>query len=247
MSTGNAALAVAGIDVDVIYKAIKHIHISVYPPDGRVRVAAPYRVGDEAVRLAVVQRLPWIRREQDRLRNAPRQAERRFVSGETHFVWGERYRLDVSRTGRHGVELQGKTLWLIAPKGSDPATRQRVLDRFYRRQLAGALPPLLEKWQAIIGEHVDKVVIRRMKTKWGSCSQETRSIRINLELASKNPRCLEYVVVHELTHLLERSHNDRFRSLMDEHLPGWRAIRDELNQSPLWYALWRPTSNAGQQ
>jgi predicted metal-dependent hydrolase len=142
------SLTVSGIDAEVIYKPIKHIHISVYPPDGRVRVAAPHRIDDEAVRLAVVQRLPWIRKQQDRLRNAPRQPERRMVSGETHYIWGERYRLDVSRTGRHGVELQGKTLWIVSPPGSDVDVRRRVLERWYRQQLSAALTPLLEKWQA---------------------------------------------------------------------------------------------------
>jgi predicted metal-dependent hydrolase len=238
MNTVDNTLTVAGLDVDVIRKDIKHIHISVYPPNGRVRVAAPHRIGDEAVRLAIVQRLPWIRKQQDRLRNAPRQSERRMVSGETHYVWGERYRLDVSRTGRHGVEFQGKTLWLVAPTGSDVNARRRVLDRWYRRQLADALPPLLEKWQDVVGQRVDKIVIRRMKTKWGSCTPQSRSIRINVELATRNPRCLEYVVVHELAHLIERSHNDRFVSLMDHFLPAWRAVRDELNQSPLSYAVW---------
>lgn len=238
-------LTIAGIDVDVIYKSIKHIHISVYPPDGRVRVAAPHRIDVEAIRLAIIQRLSWIRKHQDRFRNASRQSERQMVSGESHYAWGERYRLDVSRTGRHGVVLQGRTMWLIAPRGSDMDSRHRVLERWYRRQLADALPPLLEKWQAVVGQQVDNVEIRRMKTKWGSCTPESRSIRINLELATKNPRCLEYVVVHELVHLFERAHNDHFVSLMYQFLPAWRAIRDELNQSPLPYAIWGPARDAG--
>ncbi len=244
MSTVSAFLAIAGLDIEVVYKDIKHIHISVYPPDGWVRVAAPHRIGEDAVRLAIVQRLPWIRKQRDRLRNAPRQPERQMVSGETHYVWGERYRLDVSRTGRHGVVLQGKTLWLVAPMKADTLARRRVLDRWYRRQLADALSPLLEKWQAVLGQHADRVVIRRMKTRWGSCTPETRAIRINLELATRNPRCLEYIVVHELAHLIERTHNDRFVSLMDHFLPAWRAVRDELNGSALSYSVWGPTHDA---
>ncbi len=246
MSTASVALAVADFDVEVVYKDIKHIHISVYPPDGRVRVAAPHRVGEDAVRLAIVQRLPWIRKQRDRLRNAPRQMERQMVSGETHFVWGERYRLDVSRSGRHAVVLKGRTLWLVAPRGADTDTRRRVLDRWYRRQLADALTPLLDKWQAVVGEQVDKVEIRHMKTRWGSCTPAARTIRINVELATKNPRCLEYVLVHELAHCLERSHNDRFVSLMDHFLPAWRAVRYELNQSALSYSVWRSTHDSGQ-
>lgn len=240
MNTGNALITVSGVDAEVIYKSIKHIHISVYPPDGRVRVAAPHRIDDEAVRLAIIQRLPWIRNQQVRLRNAPRQAERQMVLGETHYVWGERFLLDVSRSGRHEVEVRGRTLWLVAPEGASRETRGRVLERWYRRQLEAALPPLLEKWQPIMGEQVDTVTIRRMRAKWGSCSPGRRSIRLNLELATMHPRCLEYVLVHEMAHLVERTHNERFVSLMDRCLPAWRSIRDDLNASPLPYTLWGP-------
>jgi len=235
-------VSISGIGIELIRKRIKHIHISVYPPDGRVRVAAPQRIDDEAIRLAVVQRLPWIRKHQERLRNAPRQPERQMLSGESHFVWGERYRLDVSRTGRPSVELKGGILWLTAPEGTDVESRYRILDRWYGEQIEAVLSPLLEKWQPVIGERVESVTIRRMKTRWGSCTPTKRSIRLNLELATRTPRCLEYVLVHELVHLLERSHNARFYALMDRFLPTWRAIRDELNQAPLSHAVWGPSS-----
>ncbi|MGB3330352.1 MAG: SprT family zinc-dependent metalloprotease [Thermomicrobiales bacterium] len=238
MSTGNARISVSGIDAEVIYKGIKHIHISVYPPDGRVRVAAPHRIDDEAVRLAVIQRLPWIRKQQVRLRNAQRQTERRMVSGETHYVWGERYLLDVSRHGRHRVELDSRTLWLIAPQSADAAARLRLLERWYREQLIEALPTLIDKWQAIIGEQAASVEVRRMRTRWGSCSPDKRTIRLNLDLATKHPRCLEYVLVHELIHLKERSHNERFFSMQDMYLPDWRQRRDVLNAAPLKYEHW---------
>lgn len=238
MSTASAYLTVAGLGVDVIYKDIKNLHISVYPPMGRVRVAAPHRLNEEAIRLAVIQRLPWINKQRQQLQDADRQTERRMISGETHYVWGERYRLDSSQAGRSGVKLAGKTLWLTAPAGADEEAKKAVLDRWYRRQLKAALPGLLAKWEPIIGEQVNKVVVRRMKTKWGTCQTASRAIWLNPELAKKNPRCLEYIVVHELTHLIERTHDERFIDLMDLHLPDWRARRDELNDAPLAAEDW---------
>ena len=237
MSTASH-LTVAGLAIEVIFKDIKNLHISVYPPVGRVRVAAPHRLDEEAIRLTVIQRLPWIRKQRQQLQDADRQTERRMVSGETHYVWGERYRLDSSRVGRSGVKLVGKTLWLAAPAGTDGGAKKAVLDRWYRRELKTALPALIAKWEPIIGERVEKVVVRRMKTKWGTCQTATRAIWINPELAKKNPRCLEYIIVHEMIHLIERTHNERFIELMDLHLPDWRARRDELNEAPLAAEEW---------
>jgi len=238
MSTASAYLTVAGLGIDVVYKDIKNLHISVYPPVGRVRVAAPHRLDEDAIRLAVVQRLPWIRRQREQLISASRQSERRMVSGESHYIWGERYRLDASREGTSRIEVKGATLWLRSPAGSDDESRRLILDRWYRRQIKAAIPPLLDRWQPIVGREVDKVVVRRMKTKWGTCIAHSRTVLLNPELAKKNPRCLEYIVVHELTHLVERTHNERFVELMDMHLPDWRARRDELNEAPLAHEEW---------
>ena len=238
MSTANAYLTVAGIDVDVIYKDIKNLHISVYPPIGRVRVAAPQRISEDAIRLAIVQRLPWIKKQRKQLQDADRQTERHMVSGETHYVWGERLRLDSSRHGRSNVRLDGKTLRLTTPADYSDDQRRAVLDKWYRKELKTAVPPLLEKWQPIIGVEASAFVVRKMKTKWGTCQPASRSIWLNPELAKKNPRCLEYLVVHELTHLIERTHNSRFVELMDLHMPDWRARRDELNDAPLATEEW---------
>jgi predicted metal-dependent hydrolase len=238
MSTANAYLTVAGLGVDVVYKDIKNLHISVYPPVGRVRVAAPKRMDEDTVRLAIVQRLPWIKKQREQLQRAARQTTRRMVSGETHYVWGERLRLDASRTGRAKVELKGKILWVVAPDGAGEDAVRGILDRWYRRELKRAYPALLGKWQERLGVEASKVVVRRMKTKWGTCVQHSRAIWLNPELAKKNPRCLEYIVVHELMHLHERTHNDRFVALMDKHLPDWRARRDELNGAPLAEEEW---------
>jgi len=240
VSTASAYLTVAGLDVDVIYKDIKNLHISVYPPVGRVRVAAPRATGEDTIRLAIVQRLPWIKRQREQLQKAHRQSRREMLSGETHYVWGQRYQLDVSRTsGQYRVEAKGKTLWVVTPEGTDADGRRSTLDRWYRRELKEAVPALLEKWQPIIDVEVDKVVVRRMKTKWGTCAAHARTIWLNPELAKKNPRCLEYIVVHELAHLLERGHGEAFVALMDRLLPDWRARRDELNEAPLADEDWK--------
>lgn len=239
MSTASAYLTVGDLGVDVVYKDIKNLHISVYPPIGRVRVAAPNRTTEDTIRLAIVQRLPWIKRQREQLQNADRQTAREMVSGETHYVWGRRYRLDVSRTsGKHRVEPNGQTLWVITPSGSDAEDRRATLDRWYRRELKAAVPALLEKWQPVIGVEVSSIVVRRMKTKWGTCITRSRTMWLNPELAKKHPRCLEYLVVHELTHLLERGHGERFVALMDQFLPDWRARRDELNEAPLAAEDW---------
>lgn len=238
MSTASAYLTVAGLGVDVIYKDIKNMHISVYPPVGRVRVAAPHRLDEDAIRLAIVQRLPWIRKQREQLQNAERQTQREMISGETHYVWGSRYQLDISHSGRIAIELKGNTLWLSAPAGTDADKRRRILDNWYRRELKAAIPALLEKWQPIVGVEVDSVVVRHMKTKWGTCQVASRAIWLNPELAKKHPRCLEYIVVHELAHFIERTHNKRFIELMDLHMPDWRARRDELNEAPLAPEEW---------
>lgn len=239
MSTANAYLTVAGLGIDVVFKDIKNLHISVYPPIGRVRVAAPDTTDEETIRLAIVQRLPWIKRQREQLIEADRQTKREMQSGESHYVWGQRYRLDASRTsGNYHVETKGQTLWVVTPSEADSDAKRATLDRWYRRELKAALPDLLDKWQSIVGVHADKIVVRRMKTKWGTCMPHSRTIWINPELAKKNPRCLEYIVVHELAHLHERSHNQRFVDLMDQYLPDWRARRDELNGAPLASEDW---------
>lgn len=239
LSTASGYLTVSGLDVDVVYKDIKNMHISVYPPIGRVRVAAPHRTTEDSIRLAVVQRLPWIKRQREQLQNADRQTERRMVSGETHYVWGRRYLLDVSRSsGAYVVEITGNTLWVITPPGTDAAGRFGALDRWYRRELKAAVPGLLKKWQPVLGVEASTFVVRRMKTKWGTCITRSGTLWLNPELAKKGPRCLEYIVVHELAHLRQQGHGEEFVALMDSVLPDWRARRDELNEAPLGHEDW---------
>ena len=239
MSTANAYLTIRGIDIDVTYKDIKNLHIGVYPPLGRVRVSAPLQLDDDNVRLAVIQKLPWIKRQREQLEAAERQSEREMVTGESHYVWGVRHRLKiVERSGRAHVEIDGDRLILYVPPEHDAEARRDLLGRWHREQLRDRLPSLISEWEPKVGREVSRWSIRRMKTKWGSCNREIGHIWFNLELATKHPDCLEYIVVHEMAHLVERNHGDRFTKLMDQLLPDWRRRRDLLNEAPLAHQEW---------
>ena len=235
-------IQISDIEIEVIRKDIKHLHLAVYPPEGRVRVSVPARLDDDAVRLAVVARLGWIRRQQTKFAGQARQSQREMVTGESHFVQGRRYRLDVveiQQWGRPGVSRPNNdTLVLHVRPGADREARERVLLHWYRQELREQIPLLIAKWEPTIGVEVAEWRIKRMKTRWGSCNSAARRIWLNLELAKKPAACLEYVVVHEMVHLLERRHNDRFRSYMDRFLPQWRLHRDELNRAPLAHEDW---------
>jgi len=226
--------------VDVVRKDIKNLHLAVYPPAGRVRVAAPLRMSDEAVRLAVISRLAWIKRQQAKFEGQERQSAREYVTGESHYFQGQRYRLNVVYHNKPPkVAFRNKTTMdLFVRTGSDTAQRERVLLAWYRKQLKEAVPPLISKWEAILGVKVAECGVKQMKTKWGSCNKDARRIWLNLELAKKPVQCLEYIVVHEMVHLLERHHNDRFTKHMDKFMPQWRLIRSELNRGPLRHETW---------
>jgi predicted metal-dependent hydrolase len=240
MNTERRQIVVGGLPVQIVRKAIKNLHLGVYPPNGRVRVAAPLAVSDHAVRLAVVGKLGWIKRQRARFADQPRQSRRELVSGETHYFLGRRYRLRViEHQGRGLVVLRGRTtLELWVQPGSSASARDQVLQRWYRDRLRELVPPLLAKWEPILGVHAADWRIKKMKTKWGACSVDARRIWLNLELAKKPARCLEYLVVHELVHLVERRHNEHFTQMMDQHLPLWRQRRQELNSAPLAHADW---------
>ena len=232
---------VGGTSVEVVRKDIKNLHVGVYPPNGRVRVAAPLSVADASVRLAVISRLGWIRRKQAEFAQQERQSRREFVTGESHYFEGRRYRLDVIESdGPPNVSLiNNSRMALMIRADSDEEQREKVLYRWYRCQLRDRVPALLLKWEPAIGVKVESVEIKRMKTRWGSCNSATRRIWLNLELAKKPASCLEYVMVHEMVHLIEEHHNERFRDLMDRFMPQWRLHRDELNRAPLGHADWR--------
>ena len=240
MSTEPHRLTVGGLTVEVVRKNIKNLHLGVYPPNGRVRVAAPLVVSDEAVRLAVIGKLGWIQRQQAKFEAQPRQSQREMVSGESHYFLGQRYRLRVlAYTGPPRIRCSGADfLDLFVRPETTVAQRRRVLEDWYREQLRGQIPALLAQWQPVLGVAAAEWGIKKMKTRWGSCNIRARRVWFNLELAKKPARCLEYVVVHELVHLLERNHNARFQALMDQHLPTWRTCREELNRAPLGHEQW---------
>jgi predicted metal-dependent hydrolase len=240
MSTEAHQITVGDLVVDVVRKDIKNLHLAVYPPNGRVRVAAPLLVDDEAVRLFTISKLPWIKRQQAKFEGQDRQSAREYVSGESHYYRGRRYLLDVIyHDGPPRVTIRNNTtLDLVVRTGSDIAKRERVLLEWYRWQLKDIVPSLIAKWEGIIGVDVAEWGVKRMKTKWGTCNIEARRIWLNLELAKTSVRCLEYIIVHEMVHLLERNHNDRFTAYMNQFLPQWRLRRDELNRGPLAHETW---------
>lgn len=233
-------MVVSGIAVQVVRKPIKNLHLSVCPPDGRVRVAVPLHMTDDNVRLAVISRLSWIKKQQASFQAQPRQSEREMVTGESHYVFGKRYRLEViERRGCHEVAIKNNsTLQLFVNPGTSTQNRALVLNEWYRDQLKAQIPDLLNHWQSAIGRQATDWGIKKMKTKWGSCNIAQRRIWLNLELAKKPIECLEYVVVHELVHLLERHHNDRFKAYMDKYLPQWQRCRDILKREPLANENW---------
>ena len=235
------SIDVRGTRVEVVRKNIKNLHVGVYPPSGRVRVAVPLRLNEDAVRLAVISRLGWIRRRQAEFEQQERQSQREFVTGERHYFEGRRFRIDVTeRDGPPTVRLLNNTTMALSVRpGADRDKREAVLHRWYRCQLRVRLPALLAEWEPRVGAQVAEVRIRKMKTRWGTCNKDASRIWLNLELVKKPVACLEYIVVHEMVHLVERSHNDRFRDLMDKLMPQWHMYRDELNRAPLAHADWR--------
>ena len=234
-------IEVSGISIEIIRKDIKHFYIGVHPPNGQIRVSAPLRLDDDAVRMAIISRLGWIRRKQASFVKQQRQSQREYVSGESNYFAGKRYRLKVTEQEcPPKVQLLNNTrIGLTVRPNTNRDKREAVLYEWYREHLRAQVPPILAKWEPKMGVSVNEVRIKKMKTLWGSCNIEAKRIWLNLELAKKPKSCLIYVLVHEMTHLLERHHNDRFRELMDTFLPQWRTYRDELNMAPLAYENWK--------
>lgn len=229
-------LIIDGITVEVVRKKIKHFRLTVYPPDGRVRASVPLRVNDNSVRQAVLSKSAWIKRQQAKLQNQERPpAPLQYLSGEKHFFQGKHYVLEVIyRNARPGVTIRDATcLELSVRPGSGAAERGRVLNAWYRSQLKEAIPPLIAKWETRIGVEVKEWGVKQMKTKWGTCNIQAQRIWLNLQLARRPERCLEYVVVHEMVHLLERYHNAHFKGLMDQFYPNWRLLQKELKRDGL--------------
>ncbi len=222
------SLTLNALPIIVEKKRIKNMYIRI-AADGRVKITAPMRTPDATIRAFAASRAGWIEKQRQKLAAQGAEAEPAYKSGEDCLVWGARYRLVVEYDRKSGVRIEGERAVLSVPEGFDVARRAEILARFYRALLEDAIPPLLEKYARIVGAQAASWRIRDMKTRWGSCNTREKRICLNLRLAKLPPECLEYVVVHELTHLLERGHNERFWAYMDRFYPDWRAVRARLN------------------
>lgn len=236
----NSRIQLGDIDVDVLHKDIKNIHLSVYPPTGAVRISAPLRMDLDTIRVFALSRLEWIRKQQKKLQEQERETPREYLDRESHYLWGKRYLLKVvEKDAAPSVNLKHSEMVLQVRPGADTTKKGAVLHECYRRQLKGVMLPLVAKWEKKLGVTSKRVIVQKMKTKWGSCNPESGIIRLNLELAKKPPECLEYIVVHELLHLIEPTHNGCFIALVEQYLPKWRFYREELNRLPVRHENWQ--------
>ena len=232
-------LKLGSVTINVVKKDIKNVHLSVYPPEGRVRISAPLRMSAENIRLFAISKLQWIRLQQGKVVDQEREPPREYLERESHYLWGKRYLLNVVEVdSAPRIEIRHRRIVIQIRPSSGAQRRRELIEGWYRAQLRAAVQPLISKWERAMGVKVDKVLVRRMKTKWGSCSRASASIRFNTDLAKKPPECLEYIVVHELAHLIEPTHNDRFTALLDQMMPNWRFYRQLLNQLPVRHENW---------
>ncbi|NLP37817.1 MAG: M48 family metallopeptidase [Firmicutes bacterium] len=223
-------LIIEDIQIEVRKKKIKNLYLSVHPPDGSVRISAPLAMSDEAIRDFALAKLDWIRKQQAKLQKQVRPEEKQYIAGENHYFQGLPYVLNVLYTGKkQRAELKNGQIELYVRQGSTQEQREKVMREWYRSELKKLIPPLIAKWEEKIGVTVNFWGVKLMKTKWGSCNPRAKRIWFNLELAKQSPRCLEYIVVHEMVHLLERHHNKRFYAYLEKFLPDWKECREELN------------------
>ena len=232
-------LKLGDIEVDVHLKDIKNIHLSVHPPTGRVRISAPQRMKLDTIRLFAISRLGWIRQQQKRIKEQERETPREYVERESHYVWGSRCLLHITEAGgAPSVELRHNKIDLSIRSGASAAKKEEILENWYRSQIRNAVPRLIAKWELRLGVKVAAIYVQKMKTKWGSCNTKRRTVRLNTDLAKKPPVCLEYIVVHEMLHIIEPTHNNRFIEMMDKSLPNWQITRSELNRLPVRHEEW---------
>jgi predicted metal-dependent hydrolase len=233
-------IQIGEIAIAVARKDIKHVHLSVHPPSGRVTLAAPKGTRPEVARAYAVSKLGWIRDQQAKLRGQARETPREFVERESHYLWGRRYLLSVrEKQAKPAVRLDHRRIVLTIRPRTSRSQREAVLHEWHKSLLHDSLPALIQKWERRLGVEVASYFLQRMKTKWGSCNHRARNIRLNTELVKKPKDLLEYVVVHEMLHLIEPTHSEQFLSLMSKHYPAWREARAELNELPLGATAWK--------
>lgn len=227
------------IAVDVVLKDIKNVHLSVHPPHGRVRLAAPKRTSMDSLRLYAISRLDWIKRQRRKMQDQERETPREYLERESHYVWGKRFLLTIEEVeAPPTMQQRHRRLLMQVRPSADQAKRREVLEEWYRGLVKVAAEKLITRWEPKIGVEVAGFYVRRMKTRWGSCNHRARTIRLNTDLARKPPECLEYIVVHEMIHILEPTHNDRFQKLMGQHMPDWKHRRQVLNRLPVRHEDW---------
>ncbi len=232
-------LEIGDVAVDVLQKDIKNVHLSVHPPTGRVRISAPARMSLDTIRVFAISKLGWIKQHQRTLREQERESPREYLERESHYLWGRRYLLTVAEDGRPlSVELNPSRLILHVRPGTVQQRRHEIMEEWYRKELRQAAPPFIAKWECLMGVKVERFFVQRMKTKWGSCNPRSRTVRLNTDLAKKPRECLEYLIVHEMVHLIEPTHNARFVRLMDQFMPRWQFCRELLNRLPVRHETW---------
>ena len=228
------------LSILVTRKAVKHVHLSVYPPDGRVTLVAPIATRLDVARAYAISRLEWIRQQQEKLKNQARETPRRFIERESHYLWGRRHLLSVVyRDAKPSVSIDHKRITLTVRPGSDAGKRVEVIHDWHKSLLHEVVPALIEKWQRKLQVKATGYFLQKMKTKWGSCNSRAGHIRLNTELAKKPKDLLEYVIVHEMVHLIAPTHSERFIAILDRHYPTWREARAELNELPLAAERWK--------
>ena len=233
-------LQLGSIEALIVRKLVKNLHLSVLPPMGKVRVTAPEGMKDDAIRTLLATRLPWIKKQQEKFKGQSRQSKRKYISGESHYFFGKRYRLEVVyKDTAPVVTLKGKSKIILQVRpNSSIEKRSDLMMQWYRNELQPVADKLMAKWQKKIGVEVKRWGIKRMKTRWGTCNHKAGRILLNLELAKKPLSCLEYVIVHELLHMIEKKHNENFVNMLAKYIPKWRSIKEELNQSMLTHEEW---------
>lgn len=225
--------------IEITRKNIKNVHLSVHPPDGRVTLSAPSATRIDVARAYVISKLSWIRKQQEILAEQAREAPRDFIERESHYVWGRRYLMTVDlQNAKPSVSLDHKRIALTVRPGHTQSERAQVIHAWHKSLLHEAIPPLIRQWERKLGVKVSRYFLQRMKTKWGSCNHMAGHIRLNTELVKKPKDLLEYVIVHEMAHLIEPTHNDRFIAILQEKYPSWREARSELNELPLSAGAW---------
>ena len=232
-------IQLGAITIEVTQKDIKNVHLSVYPPFGQVKIAAPIRMNLDTIRIYAITKLSWIKKQQTKIKAQKREAAREYLTKESHYYLGKRYLLKVTEHNSAPiVKLKHNTIELYIRPETDTAKRKEILDEWYRAKLKEMIPLLITKWGKVMSVEVKEFGIKKMKTKWGTCNIEAQRIWLNLELAKKPSNCLEYIIIHEMTHLLERNHNTRFVALMNQFMPNWKDVKEELNRLPVSHTEW---------